>query len=403
MAEVPLKSIKCGKVCRKQPNCYLVLPETGLSRLDFIYRDGNDDILTLQCEDITAVDLRVEAKFGSIEAMKGTLLVECSVLQTKNTTLESSSNNNSTSPSEIYGERSKNCLVRATFHVNETGAVRDVIRKLRGHYSRPNSDQNTAGNPQNTPQNQSKVFQEGLPSWVEYVPHYVYSKRTRQFIQVAIYIYLIFSVTWALWQLYRYVDFVRECVQPLIEFLQYQYRVLDHLIRFFNTLLEEYTIQWLCFIKPLCTVTSAIAAPLLQMFGQLGPILRIIAQTVTNSCTILWPIFKPVVNVGYQFGHLLLIIFRVLKNTLARLWLLFVDNSVPAVIVAYLRAIKRMLWVLWNSLGQAQLDPLRVQLVIVRTTVIQSGKAVSFGMVRLVRKIYKVIWLRRSARIEKEE
>ena len=399
MVEVPLNSIKCGKFCKKQSNCYLTLPESGLLRLDFIYSDGNDDILTLQCKDITAVDLRVEAKFGSIEAMKGTLLVECSVLQTTKTALKPSGDIDSAPPPEISGKLSET-LVRATFHVNETGAVRDVIRKLRGQYSRSNSDQ---GKTQNTPQNYPDIFQEGLPSWVEYVPHYLYSKRTRRGIQLAIYIYLIFSVTWALWQLYRYVDFVRECIRPLIEFLQYQYRILDHLIRFFNTLLEEYTVQWLCFIKPLCTVISAIAAPLLQIFGQLGPIFQVIAQGVAKSCTILWPIFKPVVNVGYQLGYLVVILLRVLKSTLARLWFLFVDNSVATIIVAYFRATKHMLWVLWNSLGQAQLDPLKVQLVIVRTTVIQSGKAVGFGIVRLVRNIYKVIWLRRSARINKEE
>ena len=395
MAGVPLKSIKCGKIRKKQPNCYLVLPEIDVPRLDFICRDTTNGDLTLQCENITAIDLKVEAKFGSIEAMKGTLLVECSILE-NHSAIETTNN-----ISETFCKRSANCLVQATFHVDETGAVRDILRKLRSNNFNSNLDENTTVN--SNPKSNPKKFKEGLPSWVQYIPHYLYSKRTRQCIQLAIYIYLVFSVMWALWQLYRYVDFVRETVQPLIDLLQYQYRLLGYVIQFFNTVFEEYTIQWLCFIRPLYTVISTMAAPLLQTIGQLGPVLRIVTQSVTNSCAVLWPVVKPVLNIGYQLMYFVFTILRALKNMLARLWFPFVDISVPTIVGTYFRAIRNMLLVLWHSLGQAQLDPLKAQLVIVRTTVIHSSKALGLGMVRLARKIYKVIWLRRSARVEKEE
>ena len=390
MAEVPLKAIKCGRIRKKHPNCYLALCEGGLPRLDFICRDETNGELTLRCKDITAIDLRVEAKFGSIEAMKGTVMVECSVLE--KLTL-ATINNNSVTP-ELSSERLPNNLVQATFHVNETGAVRDIFKKLQSNSNVAPSDPN---NPQSNPR---QFIREGLPSWVQYIPHYFYSKRTRQCIQFAIYVYLVFSVMWALWQLYRHVDFVRESVQPLIELLQYQYRLLGYVIEFFNTLFEEYTVQWLCFIKPLYMVMSTMAAPLLQTIAQLGPVIRIVTQGVTNGCMLLWPVVKPVLNIGYQLLFFVYAILRALKNTVASLWFPVVDASVPTTIGTYFRALRNMLWALWHSLGQAQLDPLKAQLIVVRTTVIHSGKAVSLGVVRLVRKIYKVIWLRR---LEKQE
>ena len=373
MAEVPLKAIKCGRIRKKQPNCFLVLPETAMPKLEFICRDETNGDVTLQCENITAIDLKVEAKFGSIEAMKGTILVESSVLQKLTPSTIGTTYNNSATTSESSTKQYRNCLVQATFHVKETGAVRDLLRKLQS-----NSNLSTNTTPNGDTNHSQTHFKEGLPHWVRYIPHYFYSKRTRQCIQLAIYVYFVFSVMWALWQLYRYVDFVREAVQPLIEFIQYQYRLLGYVIEFFSALFEKYTVQWLCFIKPLYMVMSTVAAP------------------ITNSFMALWPVVKPVLNIGYQIFLLVFAIFRALKNTVARLC--------PAIdIGTYFRALKSMLWVLWRSLGQAQLDPLKAQLILVRTTVINSSRALSLGMVRLVRKIYKVIWLRRSAHLEKED
>ena len=394
MAEVPLKAIKCGRIRKKQPNCFLILPETSMPKLEFICRDETNGDVTLQCENITAIDLKVEAKFGSIEAMKGTILVECSVLEKLTPSTTGTTYDNLTTASESSTKCYPNCLVQATFHVKETGAVRDLLRKLRGNSNL--SSNTTANDDKNQSQSNTTHFKEGLPHWVRYIPHYLYSKRTRQCVQLAIYVYFVFSVMWALWQLYRYVDFVREAVQPLIEFIQYQYRLLGYVIEFFSTLFEKYTVQWLCFIKPLYMVMSTMAAPLLQTVAQLGPVIRIVTQGVTNSCMALWPVAKPVLNVGYRLFLFLFAILRTLKNTMSKLFPAFDVGT-------YFRALKNMLWALWLSLGQAQLDPLKAQLILVRTIIINSGRALSLGMVRLVRKIYKVLWLRRSAHLEKED
>ena len=392
MAEVPLKAIKCGRIRKKQPNCSLVLAEKPIPKLEFICRDESNGDMTLQCENITAIDLKVEAKFGSIEAMKGTVLVECSVLEKLTPSTTGTTGNNSGTTSESSTKRYPNCLVQATFHVKETGAVRDLLRKLR---TNSNLSSGTTSGTNHSESNTTR-FKEGLPQWVRYIPHYLYSKRTRQCIQLAIYVYFVFSVMWALWQLYRYVGFVRESVQPLVEFLQYQYRLLGFVIEFFSALFEKYTVQWLCFIKPLYMVMSTMAAPLLQTVAQLGPVIRIVTQGITNSCMALWPVAKPVLNVGYQLLLFVFSVFRALKNTMAKLFPVFDIGT-------HFRAFKNMLWALWISLSQVQLDPLKVQLILVRTTIINSSRALSLGMVRLARKVYKVIWLRRSARLEKED
>ncbi|XP_028404340.1 uncharacterized protein LOC114526985 [Dendronephthya gigantea] len=402
MDEVPLISVKCGGILKKQSdNCCLAIPDKNEPRLDFVCEAKDGEILKLHCRNITAIDLRVEAKFGSIDAMKGTLLIECSVVKTKHPVNESMNEDLAL----LSGNSGESCLVRASFHVNETGAIRDLLRKLKGIYTSTNLDENTSirhpnGSSETSSQTNTKHLKEGLPKWVEYIPHFLYSKRTRQCIQLAIYVYLVFSVMWALWQLYRYVEFVREFLRPLIDFLQYQYRLLDYAIRFFNTIFEEYTVQWLCFIKPLYTVASTMAAPVLQTVAQLRPLLQIVAQSVTSSCAVMWPVVKPIANVAYQLGYFLFGILQGLKNLVGRLWFPFVNVSIPSIFGTYFRAVKQMLLTLWQSLGQTQLDPLRAQLLIVRATVIQSCRALGFGVARLAQKINQIIWLRRSARVE---
>lgn len=406
MAEVPLKTIKCGKwfkSSKSQGNCFLSCQiKKSVPLLEFVWKSGNDNkdgqSVTFQCADVSAVDLRVNTKFGSIDAMKGTIIVECFspvILQTVD-----SDNMGKDIHEHVKISGTENFILQAKFHVNETGAVRDIVRQFRSSCSNLKE--------RKTDENEfTKVstFKEGLPDWVGFIPHYLYSWWTRQAIDLAIFIYMVFSVTWALWQLYRHVDFVRQLVMPLIDIFQYQYQLLDNLVHLLNTIFEEYTMQWLCFIKPLYTVGTTIASPLLKILAQLSPLLYVILRSLTSVWQVLKPVAKPLFTIGYQFVQFIGTIFQSLKTLVARFWSPFYNVSVPAMVSGQFKSVRRVLRaVYYGSLHQAQhLDPLKAQLSVMRTTVVNSCKALGLGIAHLMRLIYKIIWLRRSAKSQKEE
>lgn len=402
--EVPLKTIKCGKFWKTHPGCFLSCEDT-TSSLQFVWRSlhGEDEqSVSFQCKDISAVDLRVRTKFGSIDAMRGIIIVEClsSILVQEVGDPKFYMNNVSSA--------SKNFIIQATFHVNETGAVRDIIRKLQSSSSTPaKTDQNKHENDScslkllNT---STTNFQEGLPDWVGFIPHVLYSRRVRQFVELGIFLYVVFSVAWALWQLYSHVDFVSELVRPLIDMLKCQYHLLDHTVYFFNTIFEEYTTKWLCFIKPLHTITTTIASPLWRTLGQLSPIFHTVFQGLTVIWHVLWPVAKPMFSLIYQLVQFIFTTVHQLKKFVSRFWSPVHHISVPVVISAQFNSVKRMLGIVYHGLGQARhLDPLKAQFTLVRSIVINSGKSLGLGVFRLMKQIYKIIWLRRLARGPKED
>lgn len=407
MDEVPLKTIKFGKWLKcstSQLGCLLSCPKSG-PLLEFTWRNGSSEddeceSVIFQCGDISAVDVRVETKFGSIDSMKGTIIVEClSPILVRN--VDSDNVGSSCSPAKdvnkvVNTSGTKNFIIEATFHVNETEPVRHIIRQLRSSCSRQESETGLENESTKVPKPKITTIKEGLPNWVRFIPHYLYSRRTRRTIELAIFLYMIFSVTWALWQLYRYVDFIRELLTPLINLLQYQYQLLDNLFHLFNAIFEKYTTQWLCFIQPLYTVGTTLAAPLFKILSQFSPLLFIVLQSLKSVWGVLKPVAKPIISIGYQFAQFISTIFHSIKILVARIWSPFYNALMP---------VRRVLGaVYYRSLYQAlHFDPLKAQLSIVRTTVINSTKALGVGTAHLFRQIYKIIWLRRSARTHKEE
>ena len=404
MDEVPLKTIEFGKWLKcstTQPSCFLSCPKS-VPLLEFAWRSDNsedDKSVIFQCGDISAVDVRVETKFGAIDSMKGTIIVEClSPIFVQNVDSDNVGSSTAKDVNKVVNISGvKNFIIEATFHVNETEAVRRIIRQLRDSCSREESKTGVENESTKTPKPKITTFKEGLPNWVRFIPHYLYSRRTRRTIELAIFLYMIFSVTWALWQLYRYVDFIRELLTPLIDLLQYQYQLLDNFVHLFNTIFEKYTVQWLCFIKPLYTVGTMLASPLLKILSQLSPLFLIILQSLKTVWDALKPVAKPIFSIGYQFAQFTITILRSIKMLVARFWSPLYNALVPAV--------RRALGaVYYGSLYQARhFDPLKAQLGIVRTTVINSAKALGLGTAHLLRQIYKIIWLRRSARTRHKE
>lgn len=265
ITRVPLQRIRCGKLDIRNEERWLEY-EPLSKNLKFLHKDrkhfDHEFCTYLNCQNISAADLRVSAKFGYLDAMTGTLTVECQELI------------------EIDGPHfgpsvasPRSYVLEATFHVNYTGQMRDVLRSLR-HAKLVESvtesevlsrEAESRGVASMSMACSEKKLREGLPDWTPYVPHRVYTPAVRRLIESVITLYTIFSILWAMWQLYRHVDFIRAYVQPIIDALKYHVELMDKCIQFLNSLFEEMTKQWLAYFKPVYVILSSFASPLIAI------------------------------------------------------------------------------------------------------------------------------------------
>ena len=263
VTRVPLQRIRCGKLNMRNEERWLEY-ESLSKNLKFFYKDrkhfDHEYCTSLTCQKISAADLRVSAKFDYLDAMTGTLTVECQEL----VEIDGPHHLGSTASSRSY-------VLEATFHVNYTGQVRDILRSLRhAKLVEAATDCETVsveggarGVADIAMSCSEKKLREGLPDWTPYIPHRVYTPAVRRLIESVITLYTIFSILWAVWQLYRHVDFIRAYVQPIIDTLKYHVQLLDKCIQFLNSLFEEMTKQWLAYVTPGYVILSLFASPLI--------------------------------------------------------------------------------------------------------------------------------------------
>lgn len=284
ITRVPLQRIRCGKLDIRNEERWLEY-EPLSTQLKFLHKDrkhfDHSYCTFLNCKNISAADLRVSAKFGYLDAMTGTLIIECQKL------IGVAGPHNSTSTTVAS---SRSYVVEATFHVNYTGQVRDVLRSLRNakqvelaaDVETPSEDEGQKTAVSGVPMLpiEEKKLREGLPDWTPYIPHRVYTPGVRRIIELIITLYKIFSILWALWQLYRHVDFIRAYIQPFIDALKYHVELMDKCIQFLNSLFEEMTNQWLAYVKPGYVILSSFASPLIAVGQELWSVLSSISLAI---------------------------------------------------------------------------------------------------------------------------
>lgn len=337
----------------------------------------HEECIVFNLEDISAADLRVSAKFGSLDAMSCILTLECS----KEIDISGDDQN--------IGYMTH--VMELTFHVNYTGKVRDVLRSLR--QAKINEDL-VADGPSRTEVKMvvsESRFREGLPDWVLYLPRRLYTPYLRRLIETVLTIYTIFSILWALWQLYRHVDFIRAYVRPVIDTLIYHIKTLDRLIQIANDLLEEFTQQWLDYFKPVCVILTSFATPLialgkhfLSILLSMYSIIKIVFQPLLN-------VLQPLINVlSVVFFRAPLSVLKSLYNVVDSCWEVIYEAVYSTHIVQQLRSLLQTLGeILERSM---RLDPLKAQLILMRSNVLNSGKALGLGMVYIYKSIERKIW-----------
>ena len=242
---------------------------------------------------------------------------------------------------------------------------------------------------------EEKKLREGLPDWTPYIPHRIYTPAVRKIIELIITFYTIFSILWALWQLYRHVDFIRAYIQPFIDALKYHVELMDKCIQFLNSLFEELTNQWLAYVKPGYVILSSFASPLIAVGQELWSVICSISLAIAVVFRPLYHLFEPLL----KFIYLLFIktpysIFQPAFSMGAKCWSLFYDALFCRVIVAQFSHIKRSFgWLVEILEKSMKFDPLKAQLILMRSNVINSGKALGLGLVYIFKSIERRVWL----------
>ena len=398
---VPLQRIRCGEFDIRNEERWLEY-EPLSTTLKFMYKDrkhfDHPCCTLVGCEDISAADLRVSTKFGYLDAMSGTVIIECRRIIDIDTPHRCSK----VTPS------SGSYVVQATFHVNYTGQMRDVLRSLRHAKqleSETERDENVKLRGVPSIALADKKLREGLPDWTPYIPHRLYTPAVRRIIEFIITVYTIFSILWALWQLYRHVDFIRAYIQPFVDALKYHVHLLDQCIQVLNSLFEEMTNQWLAYVKPGYVILSSFATPLISVAKVLWSIIYSISLAVAFVVKPFFQFFQPIFNVLY----LVLIktpytIFEPAFSFIVKCWSLFYNGVFVRLVLVQFSNIRRSLsWMMEILEKSMKLDPFKAQLILMRSNVINSGKALSLGLVYIFKNIERRVWLMFARPVDDKE
>lgn len=381
--KIPVTRIRSGKYDLRVGERWLEYQPTTTNLKIFFHNCqhlDHEECVVFNLDGISAADLRVTAKFGSLDAMNCILTLECS------------------KEIEISGhDQDLPCVTHVmeiTFHVNYTGKVRDVLRSLRQAKIQEDQEDFAAVGPSRREIKQvvsESKFREGLPDWVVFIPRRLYTPYLRRLIETVLTIYTIISILWALWQLYRHVDFIRAYVRPLIDALIYHIKTLDKFIQIANDLLEEFTQQWLGYFKPVCVIITSFATPLiglgkyfLSIFLSIYSIMKVIFEPLLN-------VLQPFINViSMVFFRAPLTVLKSLYNVVYSFWAIIYEAVYSTHIVQQLRNLLQAFGeILERSM---RLDPLKAQLILMRSNVLNSGKALGLGMVYIYKTIERKIW-----------
>jgi len=211
----------------------------------------------------------------------------------------------------------KKCgMIVATANVEETGRIRQLLMDLPS--KRLLQDNNTLR------------LQEGIPQWSSYVPWWLYSKRLRLLIQQLIVLYTIFNTVWALWQLYRHVDFIQEFLEPYKTLLQETCHVyLSNAMDYIDNALNEFTNLWWKFLSPFKFLLGPLITPLYDSLQYLVPLLAGLTNNIIYIITL----------AGWLMWFLV--------YTLIRPIMLLITTIIRPILLLLATIVRPIVWLFW--------------------------------------------------------
>ena len=333
---------------------------------------------TFKLRNVSAVDLSlVNVVPGSLESMVARLVLETEskVSYTVDTPSGSSELKEENEPSKKQHKTFDCHIITMSASVHESGHLRDVLLFLKCGYTEDRSP----GSPFLSPQKQKVMesahkvtFLEGLPFWVMYVPWWVYSKRVRTMIQRAIFIYSLFSVIWASWQLYRHVDVIHDVIEPIIKALRIY---LASVMETVDTVLALFTVWWTTFLSPLNILRGMLLAPLFQVAMQLKSTIAPLAGVLSMLLTPIWRFFTNSTLLS-SLKALALVLYHLAITTGQLLW---------AMLQVFARPFN-CIWqaILSSRIAVASLDLKRIRFSWIFSLVMKSLKSIGNGLAKLV-------------------
>lgn len=333
---------------------------------------------TFKMRNVSAVDLSlVNVVPGSLESMVARLVLETEskVSYTVDTPSGSSELKEENEPSKKQHKTFDCRIITMSASVHESGHLRDVLLFLKCGYTEDRSPGNLFLSPQKQKVMESAhkvTFLEGLPFWVLYVPWWVYSKRVRTMIQRAIFIYSLFSVIWASWQLYRHVDVIHDVIEPIIKALRIY---LASVMETVDTVLALFTVWWTTFLSPLNILRGMLLAPLFQVAMQLKSAIAPLAGVLSMLLTPIWRFFTNSTLLS-SLKALALVLYHLAITTGQLLW---------AMLQVFARPFN-CIWqaILSSRIAVASLDLKRIRFSWIFSLVMNSLKSIGNGLAKLV-------------------
>ena len=395
-------------------DCQLI-HEENTARIYFKFPDqkasemqGRRVYYVLQCAEISAGDLKVTTKFGSWDSMVARILIECNgpifLWKHKDDTKRCENAEKEYPAAKEYEFKILNsCMVKATFSVEFVSMVCKLMHLVKVAKTREIlkvKDLQRTGIITKQTKIPSKI-REGLPEWVNYIPYRWYSANLRRIIEYVLVLYTILSLLWAVWQLYRHVNFIQEYLKPIVIFIEHYFSILKSWFQYLDSLFTVLSHYWWNYIKPLFMILVAAFSPLFQIFRPLKGIINIIPH-----------LFEPFI----QFFHMIYIfikpVFLPLKSLLGlciqSVFAVF-NNLMMSVMgnptIAYIIHRSQELYIvqLIHEALHGHLDPLKAQVVVVRDLIFKSSRKIYYGLRFIVSKTYfMVLFLRREREYSEE-
>ena len=241
-------------------------------------------------------------------------------------------------------------MVAMEASVEQAGRIRELLMKIRS---------------ETLPQCNLRLY-ESIPKWSLLLPWWLYSKKLRIIIQQLLIFYTIFNTFWALWQLYRHVDIIRETLEPAIILLQEVCHVhISYAMETIDIAMEHFSNFWWRFFAPLKVLVGPLWTVVCSQFPTvINPLLKLASLLYSIFGQILFPTLSLLVTVSISTTWLLWYVISTLLKPVG--WLLWVTFSY--ILRPFFTTIQY-----FPGLAKTTVDPVKA---LVRTLLLNSFKSI---------------------------
>ena len=236
---------------------------------------------------------------------------------------------------EIYSSDLKIGIIKMTASIHETGHLRDTLLFLKSNYSQ--TDIKSISQTKLQPEDKEETgfskprltFMEGLPHWVLYMPWILYSRKIRYVLELILFLSSIFSVVWAMWQLYRHVNVIHAVMEPLIANLRYYLSTFFELL---DWIFAVFTLWWHTFLSPLNVLLGLMLKPMINILMQFKGMLYILYLPISQLARNMG-LISAVKNTMSIFYSTLWILVRIIVKPVSFIWQSFLNSriAVPSI------------------------------------------------------------------------